>query len=271
MIASRMKKVLLIVWWIYSLVLVCWLMVLSVISAMNKVNFLFMWLLAPVFLYFTRVFRDKKNIDNILLIYGSVFGFGLLVIDILAIKSWSHGLLVLLLMPLPIYLGKKLKEKIGEKKSNKKIIVEKISNKEEAEIDGKIIDYSKRNFLKFLAGSGVASVVMFLFSKKNAHAAFFGNGSGSSSTYIKNSTGEKVDPAESSPTDGFGICDIGTVSTNNYYGYTDKKGRWYILRENAAGNSFQYASLLNNTGTTAYTNAWSTKTDLTYGNFNDAF
>jgi hypothetical protein len=246
-------------------------MVLSVVSAMNRINFWFMWLLAPMFLYFTRVFKNKKILDIILLIYGVFLGLILLIVDILAIKSWSHGLLVIMLLPLPIYLGKILKTKIKEGKNNKKIVEEKISEKEEAEIDGKIIDYSKRNFLKFLAGSGVASLVMFLFSKKNAHAAFFGSVPGPGTVALKNSSGDKIDPAVNSPTDGYGICDISS-GTINYYGYINKDGSWYILKEDTENNNFSYASNLNNGSVSVYSSAWSAKdSTLVFGSFNQAF
>lgn len=267
MIVSRLKKILLMMWWVYGLILVSWLMTLSVISAMNKVNFLFMWLLLPVFLYFTRVFRDKKTLDIIFLIYGVIFCFGLLIIDILAIKSWSHGLLVIMLLPLPIYLGKILKTKIKESKNNKKIVEEKISEKEEAEIDGKIIDYSKRNFLKFLAGSGVASLVMFLLSKKTASAAFFGSNLGPNSLSLTNSKGQKVDPATNSPLDGYVIANIEENVANNYFGFTNRDGEWYIMRVNNVNNSFSYYK-----GASNYTAGWEDRIiDSNFKSFAETF
>lgn len=267
MISSRVKKVLSVLWWIYNLVLVCYLMVLSVVSAMNRINFWFMWLLAPMFLYFTRVFKNKKILDSILLIYGVFLGLILLIVDILAIKSWSHGLLVIMLLPLPIYLGKILKTKIKESKNNKKIVEEKISEKEEAEIDGKIIDYSKRNFLKFLAGSGVASLVMFLLSKKTASAAFFGSNLGPNSLSLTNSKGQKVDPATNSPLDGYVIANIEENVVNNYFGFTNRDGEWYIMRVNNVNNSFSYYK-----GASNYTAGWEDRIiDSNFKSFAETF
>jgi hypothetical protein len=125
--------------------------------------------------------------------------------------------------------------------------------------------------LKFLAGSGVASVVMFLFSKKNAHAAFFGSVSGPGTVVLKNSSGDKIDPAVNSPTDGYGICDISS-GTINYYGYINKDGSWYILKEDTGNNNFSYASNLNNGSVSVYSSAWSIKdSTLVFGSFNQAF
>jgi phage head maturation protease len=62
------------------------------------------------------------------------------------------------------------------------------------------------------------------------------------------------------------------VKTDNYYGYVDKNGSWYILQEDTVNNTYSYASIMNNNSViTGYAAAWSGRESLTYGNFNDAF
>lgn len=258
--------------YIYSIVLLTAIIIVGFKNAKNLIEIIIPFLLIPVFLYFTGgFFKRNKKIKSILFVYSFICSNLILVIDLLSIRRFGNLILVFMLIPIPLSL---ILEFIKNKKS--KIIVDKLcieTEKLDVSDDDKDIDESKRNFLKLLAGTGVTSFLLYILNPKKINAAFFGNGTGGSGNiYLRDSGGNKIDPAVNSPTDGFGICDIATVDTNNYYGYTDKNGRWYILKENSSGSSYQYASRLNNTSVTdGYATAWSGKSSLTYGNFNDAF
>lgn len=259
---------------IYNIVLLTALMITGFRSVNTPIDLIFPFLLLPVFFYFTGgLLRQFKKTNWIFFIYSFIFSIIILVADLVNVKKISDLILVGIVMPLPIYLILNFIKEI-------KLVFRKVTKKEEKSAVAKVmadneektnLDESKRKFLKLLAGTGLTTVILYLFNPKKAGAAFFGSGGGSGVITLKDTDGNKISPAVNSPTDGFGICDIATVETNNYYGYTDKNGRWYILKENATGNSFQYASRLNNQEVVVYSTAWTGKTGLIYGNFKDAF
>src|SRR4029078_12030438 len=97
----------------------------------------------------------------------------------------------------------------------------------------------KRAFLKLI---GVAGVSVFLFSifSKRGQIPFFGKMAGSDTVSLKDSKGKTIDPAQSQPLVCFQISEIddGVVA---YYGFINKSGAWFIMREDTESSSFRYA------------------------------
>lgn len=270
-----MNKIITKILTIYDTVLLTAIIIIGFKDARSFIEILVPFLLIPVFLYFTGgIFKKIKILKSFLFGYSFVCSILILIVDLLSIKRFGNFVLVVMLIPVPLVLILEFIKKIKDKKS--KILINQKSTeiiKVDDPSETENIDESKRKFLKLLAGTGLTTFLLYVLSPKKISAAFFGNGTGGSgNVYLKDSDGNKISPAVNSPTDGFGICDIATVETNNYYGYIDKNGRWYILKENSSGSSYQYASRINNvTITDGYLVAWSGKSDLTYGNFSDAF
>jgi len=265
---------------IYNIILLTALMVVGFKSVKNSIDLVFPFLLMPVFFYMTGgLIRKFKKTNWLFFIYSFLFSIIILIADLGNVRQLKDLILVGIVLPLPMYLLIMFVEKIKSFKHKKElnepmemVKMESADAKTMAdEEDKKDIDEAKRKFLKLLAGTGLTTVFLYMFNAKKTQAAFFGNGSGPAVMAVKDSSGKKIDPAVNSPTDGYGIGDIASVTTTNYYGYVNKDAIWYVLKEDTTNNSFQYASLLNNTGITTYAAAWSGKTDLTYGSFSDAF
>lgn len=75
---------------------------------------------------------------------------------------------------------------------------------------------------------------------------------------------------EADPTFGYGINDIDeSNSPVFYYGFENKEGKWYILKEDktiSTNPTYRYSK-----GTTDYSTNWTNRSSLTYGTFNNTF
>ena len=161
-------------------------------------------------------------------------------------------------------------KKFGEHTIVKNISLE-VKNKEFAKtisIPKKIeegeIDEDRRTFLKIIASAGAGLFFMTIFTKKT-EAAFFGSAPQPSTLKLKDSQGNIIDPAEKNPTDGFRITQIDDSSTPTYYGFVDKNGSWFIMKEESSG-AYRYVK-----GDSNFSNSWSNRTSLTYGYFDEVF
>jgi hypothetical protein len=126
-----------------------------------------------------------------------------------------------------------------------------------------INDIDKRAFLKLI---GITSFSLFVFSlfNKRAEAAFLG-GADTSSTFIKDSDGNNINPAEKQPTDGYQIAEIDD-SEVTFYGFTNKEGAWFIMKEDTDSGSFRYIR-----GTINFPTYWSNRLKLKYDYYNNIF
>lgn len=126
------------------------------------------------------------------------------------------------------------------------------------------VDVDRRTFLKLIGSAGLSVFIFSMFTKR-AQAAFFGSVPGPGVVAIKDSLGNKIDPAERQPTDGYKISELDD-STPAYYGFINKNGAWYIMKETATG-SYLYVR-----GDTDFTGNWATHgTRNDYVTFDNAF
>lgn len=214
--------------------------------------------------------------SNRILIYYSFFiCLFLTIVGIFSAKNTNQLLTSFIYLPLIFYFGTKMLH-IMLKKSPKKIVAKKKNtslqttenNHQEAivpeEIPMGVADGDKRLFLKLIGSTGVSLLLMALFTKK-AQAAFFGSVPGPGVVAIKDSAGNKIDPAEKNPTDGYEITNIDDAGSPAYYGFVKKTGAWYIMEENSSG-SYRYAK-----GSSNFSVSWAGRTLLTYDYFNSVF
>ena len=128
-------------------------------------------------------------------------------------------------------------------------------------------DPERRKFLKLIGAAGGSLFLMTIFTK-SAEASFFGSMPGPGSISVKNSSGTLIDPSEKKPTDGYNITEIDDSGSDIYYGYVNKDGAWFILKELSTG-AYRYTK-----GSSDFTNVttgWPNRTSLSYGYFNDIF
>lgn len=127
-----------------------------------------------------------------------------------------------------------------------------------------ISDFDKRTFLKLIGGAGITLFLFSLFSKKG-EGIFFKNIPGQSSFTLEDTKGNKVDPAQSQPLDGYILSDF-EDSDNSYYGFTNKNGGWYIMRVDLNIGTFRYIK-----GESDFVGSWSNREKLRYDYYNLVF
>lgn len=182
---------------------------------------------------------------------------------------------------LPISLPIEDKEDQEKKENNKEeeIVIEESTEeadllKESSEKDtaekaaeGKILsgfDIDRRMFLKLIGSAGITLFLFSIFTKK-AEGAFFGSVPGPGTISLKDTTGAKIDPAVKQPTDGYTLAQVDDGVSNTYYGYLNKDGAWYILREDSSSN-YRYSK-----GSSSFSTNWTNRASLTYDYFDVVF
>lgn len=125
------------------------------------------------------------------------------------------------------------------------------------------IDLDRRHFLKLIGSAGLTLFLFSIFTKK-AQAAFFGSMPGPGTISIKDSGGTVIDPAVKQPTDGYRINQIDD-SSPAYYGFVNKDGNWFIMKEDSSGN-YRYSK-----GGSSFSTNWTNRASLTYDYFDAIF
>ncbi|OGE25573.1 hypothetical protein A3C32_03555 [Candidatus Daviesbacteria bacterium RIFCSPHIGHO2_02_FULL_41_14] len=126
-------------------------------------------------------------------------------------------------------------------------------------------DMNRRTFLKLIGAAGLSLFFFSIFTSK-AQAAFFGSAPGPGTVALKDTAGSQIDPAIKTPTDGYKISQIDDSGTASYYGFIDKDGRWFIMKDDGSGN-YRYVK-----GGSDFTTNWGNRaTSLTYNYFDVIF
>lgn len=214
--------------------------------------------------------------SNRILIYYSFFiCLFLTIVGVFSAKNTNQLLTSFIYLPLIFYFGTKILHIMIKKSPNKNVTKNKnysiqssSSNFQKAivpeEIPMGVADNDKRLFLKLIGSTGVSLLFMALFTKK-AQAAFFGSVPGPGVVAIKDSAGNKIDPAEKNPTDGYEITEIDDSGSPAYYGFVKKTGAWYIMLEDSSGG-YRYAK-----GSSDFAISWTGRALLSYDYFNSIF
>lgn len=212
-----------------------------------------------------------KN-SSVVLYYGLFICLVLTVTGIVSAKEINDLLASFIYLPLIFYFSVQIiNSRIRNKKetTENKPKITKTSQVKEVIYPTEIpqtgvSDNDKRLFLKLIGSAGFSLLFMALFTKK-AQAAFFGSVPGPGIVSVKNIAGEKIDPAESHPTDGYEITEIDDTSSPAYYGFLKKNGYWYIMKEDSTG-AYRYSK-----GTSDFSTNWTNRASLTYNYFNTVF
>ncbi len=103
---------------------------------------------------------------------------------------------------------------------------------------------------------------------KRAQGAFFGSVPGPGVVALKDTSGAEIDPAIKLPTDGYKISEIDD-SSPAYYGFVDKDGDWFIMKESSAGQYKYYKKIVTDDDT--FTVEWPNRGGFTYLYFDSIF
>lgn len=225
------------------------------------------WFL-PVITYFLmeasrRIFFAKDQvlpgkIDRFLTYYGFIVSTLMVITGLASAHSTTEFLTAGLFSPILIYFAIRIFPKrtraINIPEVSRAIVLERSS----------VPDFDRRAFLKLIGTAGLSLFMFALFTKK-AEAAFFGSVPGPGTVSLKDASGNKIDPAEKHPTDGYNITDLDD-SSPAYYGFVNKTGAWFIMKEDATTGAYRYTK-----GTSGYSTNWTSRASLSYDYFDNVF
>jgi len=153
----------------------------------------------------------------------------------LGVTTLPELLSALLFFPMAIYFLTQVMPEPREKRAPVPEAVELRLEKDEPKLN--ISDHNKRAFIKLIGSAGISMFIFTILARKDASAAFFGSGGGPGIVGVKNSQGTLIDPSKHHPTDGYRINQSDETSDPPYayYGFTNKDGAWFIMRETTSG------------------------------------
>lgn len=126
------------------------------------------------------------------------------------------------------------------------------------------LDTDRRDFLKLIGTTGILALIMGFFGRRSSISPFMGGDGTNESITIKDISGKVINPAENSPTDGYSISQIDD-STPSYFGFVNKDGGWFIMREDE-DSAYRYVR-----GDSNFTQSWPNRTKLEYNYFDKVF
>lgn len=243
---------------IYNLIVISAIVIVALKTSKSVLSAGLAFLFIPIFFFFvSEIKKQDFKFKKLLWMYSLGLGLIVLTVNIFAISKIKDMWLSIGLVPWPLYL-------IFSNKNNKRKVID---IQKEAKLENIKIDDGKRKFLKLLASTGLTTILLYFINAKKTQAAFFGSGSGSGIINIKDSSGNKIDPAVNSPLDGYAIANIDEDVDNNYFGFTNKNGGWYIMKVDNTNNSFLYHK-----GVDEYATAWEARTtDTNFKSFSETF
>lgn len=127
-----------------------------------------------------------------------------------------------------------------------------------------IADIDKRAFLKIIGGAGLTFFLLSIFNK-NIEGLFSKRLPGLGKLTAEPISGEKIDRDQSLPTAGYRISDVDD-SVIAFYGFTNKDGAWFIMKEDTNTGSFRYSR-----GDSDFSGNWANRANLKYDYFHKLF
>lgn len=207
-----------------------------------------------------------KTMKYILFIIASMF----VILVFITSRDYSQLLLAVLMYPALVFFALKLfPRKSKTKKAAPSAVVKEVKNESKTPA-GEIADIDKRTFIKYIAAAGISFFAFSLLSKR-VGSVFLGNmGSGGGATIdgpvaLKDVEGKQINPAQEQPTDGYAIAEVDDDLVS-YYGFINKVGAWYIMRENTDTGAFRYSR-----GNRGFSSSWANRKGLKYDYYSNLF
>jgi hypothetical protein len=211
---------------------------------------------------------------KLLLTYTSfvIVCVGVIVAFITATTYLQLAVAILLYPVLAFFAYKVLPSKMKYSTSKKSTIQSEIKESVPTELTSKptttigISDIDKRVFLKLIGGAGLFLFIFSLFNKKT-EGLFFKNlpGSVSGKISLEDTAGNKINPAQNQPLDGYRISEIDDDIVS-FYGFTNKDGAWYVMKIDTENGSFRYSK-----GDSNFPTNWDKRANLKYDYFSSLF
>lgn len=127
-----------------------------------------------------------------------------------------------------------------------------------------VADVDKRTFLKLIGAAGLSFFVFSLLGRR-VESLIFDRAVGSGSNNFGGGFSGDITSGTNQPFEGYKITEIDD-NIISYYGFTNQKGAWLIMREDTATSSFRYAK-----GNSNFSENWGNREDLTYDYYFNLF
>ncbi len=206
----------------------------------------------------TPVFDQKTGFARFIIYYCFIVTLTVVSVGFLASISLPQFLSALIFSPMAIYflllVWPKRKQALPFNKTELKSLLAPAPR----------LDVNRRDFLKLIGSAGILAVIMGIFGRRSGISPFLGGGGGYESVTLKDTSGNVINPAENSPTNGYSITQIDD-SIPSYFGFVNKNGGWFIMRE-GEDSAYRYIKGENN-----FTPNWSNRTRLDYNYFDKVF
>jgi hypothetical protein len=216
-------------------------------------------------------------------VYNLLLSLALSITGVASAESLNQGLIGVLFIPVTIYYVRKLRRILRQRQTTGHALsvapktaypagnhITSAPLTPSTAIEGEEVssadvrDINKRLFLKLIGSAGLTTFIFALFTK-SSQAAFFGSVPGPGTVSLKDTAGNKIDPAEKQPTHGYEISQMDDTTIPAYYGFLNKEGAWYIAKE-GNGGEFRYTR-----GSTNFATSWTNRSGLAYNYFNEVF
>jgi hypothetical protein len=204
---------------------------------------------------------DKKKVLLIVII-----AIALLLIAVSFVTSTTYTQLAissLLYPPLAYFAFKSFPNK-GRKKDAQRLVVKVKSESEPRKEPVEIVDIDKRAFLKMIGAAGFSFFIFSLFTRR-VESLIFNRTYGAGNNPFGNPSGDR-DTSPTEPTEGYRVTEISTEEYDYYYGFVNKDGKWYIMREDPTEGSFRYVK-----GDLNFSNGWKRREKLKYDYYHNVF
>lgn len=214
----------------------------------------------------TSVFDQKSGLRRVLIYYCFIMTTVLIIVGFFSAMNLPQLISALIFSPMAIYF---LLLVLPRRKTAFPIpVIKKVASEIQAvealAQPSETVDTDRRNFLKLIGSAGILAVILGLFSRRSGIPSFLGNADSGEPLTLKNASGNVIDPAENSPTSGYNISQIDD-STPAYFGFVNKDGAWFIMRE-GEDDAFRYAKGDNN-----FTKSWESRAKLNYDYFDKVY
>lgn len=207
---------------------------------------------------------------NKILLY---FGFAVACVVVIAVfvtaTSYIHLAIASLLYPPLIYFAYKIfplniahvSGQISETRINQ---VRPQTRVESSKKQYVVSDIDKRAFLKLVGATGLSFLMISIFGKR-IESLFNGQSIQIPSPTANPPRGLTSPSASVSPTEGYAIAEI-EEGALGYYGFINKQGAWFIMKEDLESGSFRYVK-----GGSGFPSNWEKRENLKYDYFHEVF
>lgn len=228
-------------------------------------------------MYISNNNRNNKQISNILIYCSFIIASLIVIAAFITSTTYTQLIVAILLYPPLVYFALKAFPRKDQGCPFEKPVtateplINPVEKAEKIEVVKRehlgIADIDKRVFLKLLGGVGLSLFLFSIFNKKS-EGLFFKSLPAQGVTgkvSLEDIAGNKIDPAQNQPTDGYRISEVDD-NIITFYGFTNKDGAWFIMKEDTETGSFRYARGISN-----FPSSWTNRENLKYDYFNNAF